>query len=289
MARIAYVNGRYVRRDMGVVSIDDRGYQFAEGVYEVIWVQKGNLVDLEHHLDRLGCSLESLNIPWPMGRPALKVVVGEVARRNLIGNGHVYIQATRGVARRTHLVPEDTPSSLVVTASREGFRDARVHEQGVAVITIPDIRWKRCDIKSIALLPNILGKQKASREKAFDAWQVNGHDIITEGTTTNAWIVAHSGEVITHPANRSILSGITRRVVMELAAGEGLDVCERPFTVAEACGAKEAFMTSTTNYVVPVVSIDGHKVGDGRPGPVTRGLYKRYLAHMAGEQEGEGE
>ncbi len=283
MARIAYVNGRYVTRDLAAVSIEDRGYQFADGVYEVIWVQQGTPVDLELHFDRLHISLDSLNIPWPMSRPALGVVVGEVLRRNFLRNGHVYIQVTRGVARRAHLVPDGTAPALVVTASREAPREAVIQDQGVGVITIPDIRWKRCDIKSIALLPNILGKQKASREKAFDAWQVNGHDIITEGTTTNAWIVAGDGEVITHPANQSILSGITRRVVMELAEEGGITVNERPFTVAEACAAKEAFMTSTTNYVVPVVSIDGHKVGDGRPGPVTRSLYERYLTHVTGE------
>jgi D-alanine transaminase len=220
-----------------------------------------------------------------MSHAALKVVVGEVIRRNLLRNGHVYIQSTRGVARRDHLVPEGTLPSLVVMASRESQRDAHIQEQGVAVITIPDIRWKRCDIKSIALLPNIIGKQKASQENAFDAWQVNGHDIITEGTTTNAWIIGAKGEVITHPANHSILSGITRQVVMELAMEEGLSVYERPFTVAEARRAKEAFITSTTNYVVPVVSIDGHKVGAGRPGPVTKSLLKRYLAHMARDGE----
>ncbi len=285
MARVAYVNGRYLMRDMAAVSIEDRGYQFADGVYEVIWVQEGRPVDLGRHLDRLDDSLQSLGISRPMSYAALKVVVGEVIRRNLLRNGHVYIQSTRGVARRDHLVPEGTLPSLVVMASRESQRDAHIQEQGVAVITIPDIRWKRCDIKSIALLPNIIGKQKASQGNAFDAWQVNGHDIITEGTTTNAWIIGAKGEVITHPANHSILSGITRQVVMELAMEEGLSVYERPFTVAEARRAKEAFMTSTTNYVVPVVSIDGHKVGAGRPGPVTKSLLKRYLAHMARDGE----
>ena len=285
MARVAYVNGRYLMRDMAAVSIEDRGYQFADGVYEVIWVQQGRPVDLGRHLDRLDDSLQSLGISRPMSHAALKVVIGEVIRRNLLRNGHVYIQSTRGVARRDHLVPEGTLPSLVVMASRESQRDAHIQEQGVAVITIPDIRWKRCDIKSIALLPNIIGKQKASQGNAFDAWQVNGHDIITEGTTTNAWIIGAKGEVITHPANHSILSGITRQVVMELAMEEGLSVYERPFTVAEARRAKEAFMTSTTNYVVPVVSIDGHKVGAGRPGPVTKSLLKRYLAHMARDGE----
>ncbi len=285
MARVAYVNGRYLMRDMAAVSIEDRGYQFADGVYEVIWVQQGRPVDLGRHLDRLDDSLQSLGISRPMSHAALKVVVGEVIRRNLLRNGHVYIQSTRGVARRDHLVPEGTLPSLVVMASRESQRDAHIQEQGVAVITIPDIRWKRCDIKSIALLPNIIGKQKASQRNAFDAWQVNGHDIITEGTTTNAWIIGAKGEVITHPANHSILSGITRQVVMELAMEEGLSVYERPFTVAEARRAKEAFITSTTNYVVPVVSIDGHKVGAGRPGPVTKSLLKRYLAHMARDGE----
>jgi D-alanine transaminase len=285
MARVAYVNGRYLMRDMAAVSIEDRGYQFADGVYEVIWVQQGRPVDLGRHLDRLDDSLQSLGISRPMSHAALKVVVGEVIRRNLLRNGHVYIQSTRGVSRRDHLVPEGTLPSLVVMASRESQRDAHIQEQGVAVITIPDIRWKRCDIKSIALLPNIIGKQKASQGNAFDAWQVNGHDIITEGTTTNAWIIGAKGEVITHPANHSILSGITRQVVMELAMEEGLSVYERPFTVAEARRAKEAFITSTTNYVVPVVSIDGHKVGAGRPGPVTKSLLKRYLAHMARDGE----
>jgi D-alanine transaminase len=287
MAHIVYVNGRYIMGDLAAVSIEDRGYQFADGVYEVIWVQQGRSVDLERHLDRLHLSLESLSIPWPMSRPSLKVVMGQVLRRNFIRNGHVYIQATRGVARRNHLVPEGMVPSLVVTASREGLRDVAVQKHGVAVITIPDVRWKMCYIKSIALIPNILGKHKASRKNAFDAWQVNSHDTITEGTTTNAWIVADSGEVITHPANESILSGITRQVVMELAEAQGFNVNERPFTVTEARGAKEAFMTSTTNYVVPVVSIDGHKVGDGRPGPVTRSLYQRYLTHMAEESSEE--
>lgn len=286
MFRIAYVNGRYSRAAEAAVHIEDRGYQFADGVYEVVAVVGGVLVDAGPHMARLARSLKELAIAWPVSRRALTHIVGEVVRRNEIVDGMVYIQITRGVAPRDHAFPARARPALVVTAKRLSPQKPQLVESGVAVITVPDIRWRRCDIKSVSLLPNVLGKQQAKEAGAFEAWQVNEDGTVTEGTSTNAWMVDGKGTVVTHPANHGILGGITRESVLKVAGAAGIKVVERPFTLKEALAAREAFLTSTTAAVLPVVSIDGRKIGNGRPGAVTLSLREHYLAALARQAKG---
>lgn len=281
MPRIAFVNGAYVPHSDASIHIEDRGCQLADGVYEVIALKEGRPVDLGPHLDRLDRSLAELRIPWPMGRGPLSVVLREVTRRNGIGDGTLYLQISRGVAKREHAFPPAVHSSLVVVARRHKLPTEDMFERGVAVISIPDLRWKRCDIKSVALLPNVLGKQQAKEAGVFEAWMIGGDGWVTEGTSSNAWIVSPSGDIVTRPAGPEILNGITRSSVLRLARAQGLAVAERPFSLAEAKAAAEAFLTSTTTFVMPVVTVDGMGVGDGRPGPVTRTLRRMYLEHLA--------
>lgn len=283
MARIAYVNGRYVIHSEARVAIEDRGYQFSDGVYEVIWVREERIVDLDLHLARLDRSLGALYIAWPMSRAAFVMIIGEVRRRNRLRKGFLYIQVSRGVAPRNHVFPDAVKVSLVITANWVRRGNERILSNGAEVISIPDIRWKRCDIKTISLLPNVLGRQRAREANCYESWQVNERGFITEGTACNAWIVTSDNEIVTHPADHAILSGITRKVVIDLARREGMTIVERPFTLVEAKAAKEAFLTSTTSFVVPVVRIDEAQVGNGRPGPLTLRLLERYLTHMAGE------
>ena len=277
MTRIAYVNSRYVPHHEAAVHIEDRGYQFADGVYEVIAVRRGRLVDENGHLDRLDHSLSELRIGWPLSRRALKFILREVIRRNrLNGDGMIYLQVTRGVAPRSHTFPDHHESALVVTVRRLRF----LQGDGVDVITIPDIRWKRCDIKSISLLPNVLGKQQAKDSGASEAWMVDSGGQVTEGTLSNAWIVTERGELITRDVSRAILNGITRQAVLRLATGAEIAFSERPFTVNEAKAAREAFITGTTVLVTPVVRIDGEPVGNGRTGEFTAKLLAFYARHM---------
>ena len=284
MSRIAYVNGRYVPHAEAAVHVEDRGYQFADGIYEVIAISRGALIDEEGHLVRLERSLRELRIPEPMGRPALRHVMREVVRRNKVGEGIIYIQMTRGVAPRDHAFPATSETSVVMTAKRTKPANPAIARDGVKVITIPDIRWERCDIKSVALLPNCLGKQAAREAGAYEAWQVDDDGTVTEGTSTNAWIVTHDGEVVTRKADNAILNGITRIAVLEIIRGQqGLKFVERPFTVDEAKRAREAFITSTTAFVTPIVRIDDATVADGKPGPVGKALREAYLQHMAEE------
>jgi D-alanine transaminase len=280
MPRYAYVNGRYVPHAQAQVHIEDRGYQFADGVYEVILIHDGRLIDEEPHLDRLGYSLKELRIPWPMARPALRLVLGELIVRNGVAHGTVYLQVTRGVASRDHKFPAHATPSLVVTTKRQKPTPAAL-AAGVAVITRPDIRWRRCDIKSVSLLPNILGKQAAAEAGAFEAWLVDDDGCVTEGSSTNAWIVTRAGHVITRNLSAAILSGITRLSVLQFVQSHGLVFEERRFSVAEAKEAAEAFLTSTTSLVLPVTRIDGQAIGDGQPGPLTLKLREGYLRHLA--------
>jgi D-alanine transaminase len=281
MSRIAYVSGAYVPHRHAAVHIEDRGYQFADGVYEVIAVRGGRLLDAEPHLQRLHRSLDELRIPAPMNDAALMTVLCEVARRNGVETGNVYLQVTRGIAPRDHAFPKSAKPSLVVTSRPSRSPDHRLGETGIEVITIPDIRWKRCDIKSISLLPNVLGKQRAREAGAFEAWQVDSDGRITEGTSTNAWIVTGDAAVVTRAADHAILNGVTRLAVLDIIAREGYRFDERPFTVEEAKAAREAFLTSTTVDLLPVVRIDGAPVGDSKPGPLSRKLRAAYLAHAA--------
>ncbi|MDA1101209.1 MAG: D-amino-acid transaminase [Proteobacteria bacterium] len=282
MSRIAYVNGCYLPHGAASVHIEDRGYQFADGVYEVIAVRNGVLIDGNWHMDRLRRSLSELQIRMPMATPALNVVLCETARRNRFRDGIVYLQVSRGVARRDHPFPSaDTRPALVVTARRTPPIPAKFVEEGVAVISQPDIRWGRCDIKSISLLPNVLVKQAARVKGAFEAWQVDGDGFVTEGASTNAWIINEEGHLITRPVENTILNGITRRRLIALAKVQGIVVEERRFSLEEAKLAREAFLTSTTAFVLPVVQIDETVLGNGRPGSNTAMLRQIYLDFVA--------
>ena len=282
MSRIAYVNGRYVPHHAAQVHVEDRGYQFADGVYEVIAVVGGRLIDEEPHLDRLERSLSEIRITAPMSRRALGTVLRETVRRNRVRCGMVYLQVSRGAAPRDHAFPQRSNRPSVVATARSIARSApQAHPDGVAVITLPDIRWGRCDIKSIGLLPSVLAKQLAVEAGAYEAWLVDEQGMVTEGASTNAWIVDGGARLVTRPIANQILSGVTRRVVLDIAGAEGLGFDERPFTVAEARDAPEAFLTSTTSFVLPVVSIDESVIGSGQPGPTTRRLQSALDRHLA--------
>lgn len=281
MSRVAYVNGRYVPHRGAHVHIEDRGYQFSDGVYEVIAVCGSGLVDAEPHLDRLERSLGELRIAMPMTRAALGVVMAEVVRRNDVTDGILYIQMTRGVAARDHAFPAMARTQVVMTSRRSRPHPRRYDEDGVKAITRPDIRWERCDIKSVALLPNVLAKQAAREAGAYEALFVAPDGTITEGSSTNAWIVTTAGELVTRPASAAILNGVTRRAAMAIAAEEGLRLVERPFTLAEATAAREVFITSTTAFVMPVTQIDATVIANGKAGSVARKLRARYFDHMA--------
>jgi D-alanine transaminase len=281
MSRIAYVNGRYLPHRAASVHIEDRGYQFADGVYEVCEVRGGRLVDERRHMARLQRSLTELRIPLPMPLPALSVVLHETVRRNRVGNGLVYLQVTRGVARRDFAFPSPEGSpSVVVTARRLDFAsNEKRASDGMSVITVPDNRWERVDIKSVSLLPNVLAKQAACDKGAREAWFVDHDGQVTEGASSNAWIVTADGKVVTRPAERGILRGITRTVLLDAIKAEGLKLEERPFTVAEAYAAKEAFVASASQIVMPVVRIDGRPVGEGRPGRIAAALRTAFHRH----------
>jgi D-alanine transaminase len=278
LSRIAYVAGQYLPHRQAAVHVEDRGYQFADGVYEVIAVVDGQLIDEAPHLVRLHRSLSELRIALPMEDAALRLVLREVIRRNGVETGIVYLQVTRGAAPRDHAFPKAAKPVLVATARRSRPLNPRLGEEGIAVITIPDIRWQRCDIKSVSLLPNVLGKQQA---REAEAWQVDREGHVTEGTSTNAWIVTDDGTVVTRTPDNTILNGVTRRAVLEIIYREGYRFAERPFSVAEARAAREAFLTSTTAELLPVVRIDGEPVADGKPGPLSRKLREGYLSHAA--------
>jgi len=282
MPRQAYVNGRYVPHGAAVVHIEDRGYQFADGVYEVVPVVRGRLIDEDPHLDRLERSLGELEIAMPMTRHALKLVSRQLMRRNRLSNGFVYMQVTRGVAPRDHKFPRAARPALVMTTRQMSPPSGQAVAEGVGVITIPDLRWKRCDIKSVSLLPNVLGKQSAVTAGAYEAWMVDPEGRVTEGTSTNAWIVTQDNELVTREAGTSILNGITRLRLIELLRQDGVTFAERPFSVEEARQAREAFLTSSTNFVMPVTRIDGEPIGNGHPGLVTGRLRDAYLEFVEG-------
>jgi D-alanine transaminase len=277
MGRYAYVNGRYVDHLAAQVHIEDRGYQLADGVYEVVGVRDGRLIDEGPHLDRLDRSLKELRIGWPVARSTISFVIRELMRRNRLRDGLVYMQVTRGVARRDHAFPTTPVKPALVMTTKNTRRLDIEPGAGVAVKSHPDIRWERCDIKTVALLPNVLAKQAARESGAYEAWLIDGNGQITEGASTNAWIVTPEGELITRQTDNGILAGITRQTLKALAGKLQLKLVERPFTLAEARRAKEAFITSATSFVTPVVKIDGETVGDGKPGPAAKRLREEYI------------
>lgn len=282
MPRIAYVNGRYVPLADAAVHIEDRGYQFADGVYEVCLVVDGVYWDEDGHLDRLERSLQEVSISQPMSRPALRSVMSAVLRRNRLRNALVYLQVTRGVAPRNHAFPiVPTVPALVMTAKIFDLaKSDALAERGVAVVIRPDNRWGRVDIKSIGLMPNALAKEEARREGAAEAWFVRDGKV-TEGAASNAWIVTRSGKIVTHPLGCEILGGVTRKSVISCAEELQMNVEERAFSTEEMSDAAELFLTSASNLVMPVVRIDGEIVGEGKPGPVARRLREAYIRRNA--------
>ncbi|MEX2455155.1 MAG: D-amino-acid transaminase [Rhodospirillaceae bacterium] len=281
MSRIAYVNGRYVPLADAMVNVEDRGYQFADGVYEVVAVVAGRLVECDPHFERLDRSLGGLRIGWPCSRRVLRLILDRVIRRNGISDGYVYLQVTRGVAPRNHPFPaHPTAPSLVVTASRRAAPSPAAVERGVRIVSLPETRWARPDLKTVSLLPNVLAKQQAIEAGADEAWFLDADGRVTEGSSTNAWIVLDGQEIVTRPTGQDILAGITRQTLIEVARSSNMRVTERAFSLAEARSAREAFITSTTAFVMPVIAIDGAPVGDGRPGPVTLRLLDAYRRHL---------
>jgi D-alanine transaminase len=278
MSRIAYVNGRYLPLRDAKVHVEDRGYQFADAVYEVCEVRGGRLIDVRRHLARLQRSLGELRIREPMTLAALGVVLREVVARNRIGYGLVYLQISRGVARRDFAFPTPgtTPTVVVTARSLNRLRNEALAAKGIAVISVPDNRWGRVDIKTTGLLPAVLARQTAIDQGAREAWFVDKAGAVTEGASANAWIVTKDGALVTRHANHAILRGITRTVVLDVLAAQGLAIEERPFSLEEAYAAREAFVTSATQTVMPVVRIDGHSIGDGKPGPVATALRREF-------------
>ncbi|MCC6889929.1 MAG: D-amino-acid transaminase [Hyphomicrobiales bacterium] len=281
MSRIAYVNGRYRPWRDAMVHVEDRGYQFADAVYEVCEVRGGRLVDRRRHMARLERSLATLRIAMPMSPGALGVILRETIRRNRVVDGLVYLQVSRGVAKRDHYFPSPAPApALVVTARALNMAALEATaEKGIGAITLPDNRWGRVDIKSVGLLPNVLARQAAYEQGAREAFFVDRDGNITEGASSNAWIVTRDGKLLTRPADTAILRGITRDVLINTIAAQGLQFDERAFSVAEAREAREIFMTSATQTVMPIVSLDGKPVGDGRPGPISKALRRAFREH----------
>lgn len=276
MSRIVYVNGAFLPEEEGKISIFDRGFLFADGVYEVTPIVNGRLVDYDPHMERLARSLKELSMAWPCTPEELRKVHEELVKRNSLEEGVIYMQVTRGVADRQFNFPKETKSTLVAFTQAMALIDNASARTGVKIITTPDLRWLRRDIKTVMLLAPVLGKQAAYEKGANEAWQVED-GLVTEGTSSNAYIVKN-GKIITRPLSNRILAGCTRRSLFRLAQEHGVEIEERAFTVSEALEADEAFLTSASQFVMPITEIDGHRVGGGQPGPVTRKLRDIFLA-----------
>ena len=284
MSRIAYVNGRYVAQPDASVNIEDRGYQFGDGIYEVVHLFDGRFIDEDLHLDRLERSLREIKLPMPMPRASLRMVLREVARRNRVTEGLLYMQVTRGVARRDHAFPnKPIPPALVVTVKRIAPYPTNVDRWGAAAITMPDLRWARCDIKTVNLLPNCLARQAAREKGAIEAVLYDeASGMVTEGAATSFWIVDEAGTIRTRPLSDAILPGCTRAALMAELRDAGIAFEEREFSMEELRHAREAFITSATSFVKPITKIDGVPVGDGHVGPVVRKLFEIFARHVKG-------
>ena len=278
--RVAYVNGRYLPFAAAGVHIEDRGLQFGDSIYEVFNILDGEPTDEEPHLDRMERSLRELGMAMPISRAALKLVVREMIARNRMADCFLYLQVTRGAVKRDHVPPADGPRPTLIMTMRGQDKSAFAQrlEKGIAVSTQPDIRWGRCDIKTVQLLPNLLAKQAAKKAGAFEAWLVDEEGYVTEGSSTNAWIVDADGTLITRDLSNAILPGVTRKLMLQAARDAQIKVVERKFTVTEALAAKEAFISSATSAATPVVAIDGHTIANGTPGPITRRVRDLYAA-----------
>jgi D-alanine transaminase len=278
MTRVVYVNGQYLPYAQAGVHVEDRGFQFADSIYEVCEILRGQLVDEPRHMERLERSLGELAIPMPMSREALGQIMRQVVRRNRVVTGLLYLQVSRGAAPRDFAIPPGglTPTLVCLARRLDGDkRDARA-QAGISVATMPDIRWGRCDIKTVMLLPAVLAKDAAGRDGASEAWLVDAEGFVTEGASSNAWIVDKEGTLITRPTGNAILPGVTRRTLFDLLIRENVPFSERSFRVDEAKSAREAFITSASGTVMPVVAIDGSPVGKGHPGDLTLRLRSKF-------------
>ena len=276
MSRIVYVNGSYVPEEEAKVSVFDRAFLFGDGVYEVTAVLGGWLVDFEPHLARLDRSLEEIALAAPLSHEALLALHLDLVRHNRLDEGIVYLEITRGSAERDFAYPDRTSPSVVAFTQSRPLIVSPYAETGVKVVTIPDMRWKRRDIKSTSMLAQAMGKQEAKLRGAYEGWMVED-GLVTEGTSSSAFILDPKGVIRTQPLGRHILPGVTRRSILRLAALEGVALEERPFSVAEALDAREAFMTAASAFVLPIVEIDGVPIGDGRPGPVANRFRALYI------------
>jgi D-alanine transaminase len=278
MARIVYVNGRYLPYAEAGVHVEDRGFQFGDSVYEVCEVKGGALIDVTRHFARLERSLSELGISKPMSDGALRHVLKEIVRRNRVRDGIVYLQVSRGQAPRDFHFPAEHAEPTLVALARaiDPEKVAAKAGKGIAVRSVPDVRWSRCDLKTVMLLPAALAKETARQSGAQEAWFVDETGYVTEGASSNAWIVRPDGFVITRPLDNRILGGVTRATLLDVLASLHVPVEQRPFTIAEAQAAREAFVTSASATVMPVVSIDGRAVADGRPGALTERLREKF-------------
>lgn len=285
MSRVAYVNGHYVPMRDAQVNIEDRGYQFGDGVYEVLHVHRGRFVDTDLHMSRLERSLAAISIAMPLSMPALMHVLREIVRRNRISNGLAYMQVSRGVARRDHAFPKIAPPPALVITARHGAKlPASITHWGASAITAPDQRWGRCDIKSVNLLPNVLAKQAARQAGAYEAILIDNDGLVTEGSSTSVWIVDAKGMLRTRKLGTNLLPGCTRGALIGLLNDAAIGFSETPFSLDELRGASEIFLTSATSFVKPILQLDAKPVGDGKPGPVASRLFAMFARHLDGGQ-----
>jgi D-alanine transaminase len=281
MTNTVFVNGSYVPKQEATISVFDRGFIFGDGVYEVVPVIAGKMVDKAYFIERLARSLGELEIEWPCSRDDVLAMLNELITRNALIEGMVYLQITRGIADRDFAFPADITSSIVAFSSELTLIDNPAARTGIPVMTTPDLRWKRRDIKSVNLLGQVLAKQNAVTRGGKEGWMIE-NGVITEGVSSSAYIVKDQ-VIITRPLSNEILPGIRRRTLLELCEKEGITLEQRLFTLDEALAADEAFISSATTIVLPVVSIDGSTIGTGEPGPITQKLRSLYLARLKAE------
>ncbi len=275
MKKIVFLNGKYLKEDEAKVSIFDRGYLFGDGVYEVVPVINHTVIDREPFLERFERSLNEINLKWPISKDEFLVMLHELIKRNDLKEGGVYMQVTRGVAPRDFSYPKDTSPAVMAFTFSKNIIDSPQAKTGVKVVTVDDIRWKRRDIKSISLLGQCIAKEEADKKGAYEGWMVED-GFVTEGTSSSAYIVKDN-KIITRPLSNSILSGIRRKILLELARKHNVKIEERLFSVEEALAADEAFLSSATTFIYPIIEIDGKKIADGKPGPVTKAMRKLYI------------
>ncbi len=272
---ICYINGKYMPKIESKISIEDRGLNFSDGIYEVIRFKNKKLLNFKDHQSRLERSLNEIKITFPFAsKRSVKIIISNLLKINSYENGFVYLQITRGTATRNHLFPKFTKPNVILSLYPEP--DISNLSQGVSVILTDDMRWKRCDIKSVSLLPNVLGKQYAHENGCYESWQMDKEKYITEGTTSNAFIVSKTGKIKTHPLNNKILGGVTRNTLIRAAKLNKVPIVEKAFSLKDLLNCKEAFLTSTTVGVLPVTKINNKKIKSGKIGSQTKKLIKIY-------------